>query len=228
MMHPGLTKAECEFIIEVADLKNGDRLLDLMCGYGRHSLELARNGIHVTAIDNEPSYINEINVAAQKDLLPVQASATDVLNTSLSGMYQAAICMGNSFAFFNKTDAISLLKKISNVLADDGVLILGSWMIAEIALKHFKPKDWMQVDEYKYLLSYEYQPFPARIESEHTVIRNDGATETIDGVDYIFTLDEMQQMLNEAGLKTKHLFSTPRKKKFSLGDPAIYIVAGKK
>ena len=85
----------------------------------------------------------------------------------------------------------------------------------------------MQVEDFKYLLDYKYQFYPSRIESEHTIIRNDGATEVIKGVDYIFTLSELEDMFEKAGLKTINLYSTPRKKRFTLGDSTIYIVAEK-
>ena len=100
-------------------------------------------------------------------------------------------------------------------------------MIAEIAIKHFREKDWHYVDGYKYLLDYKFLFHPSRIESEQTVIASDGTIEVIRGIDYIFTLDEMESMFKEAGLTTKHLYSTPRKRPFTLGDGRIYIVAEK-
>ena len=47
---PGLTEAEVDFIIEVASLHPGDHVLDLMCGYGRHAIELASRDIKVKAL----------------------------------------------------------------------------------------------------------------------------------------------------------------------------------
>jgi ubiquinone/menaquinone biosynthesis C-methylase UbiE len=39
-----LTKAEVEFFVNTTGLKTGSKVLDLMCGYGRHALSLARKG----------------------------------------------------------------------------------------------------------------------------------------------------------------------------------------
>jgi SAM-dependent methyltransferase len=142
-------------------------------------------------------------------------------------VFDTVICMGNSFAFFNREEAVKILKNISLHLKKDGVLIINSWMIAEIAIRHFKQHDWFQVGEYKYLLDYQWRFDPGRIESEHTLLRNDGAVEVIRGVDYVFTLDDLEQMFREAGLTTIGLYSTPRKKKFTMGDGKIYVVAGK-
>src|SRR5215204_589239 len=73
----GLTKAEIGFIIQEANLKPGSKAVDIMCGYGRHTLGLARNGIHVTAIDNLSSYIKEISETAEKENLQVECLQSD-------------------------------------------------------------------------------------------------------------------------------------------------------
>jgi hypothetical protein len=77
------------------------------------------------------------------------------------------------------------------------------------------------------MLEYKYCFHPTRIESEQTIIAPDGTVETVKGIDYIFTLDQLEEMFNEAGLKTKDVYSTPRKKRFTLGDGRAYIVAAK-
>ena len=223
----GLTEAEVDFIQEIASLKNGGKVLDIMCGYGRHALELGRRGTKVVAIDNLQPYIDEIESKAAEQNLPVKAMQQDVLFAKLDDVYDAAICMGNSFAFFDKADAVAILKNISNHLKPDGILIINSWMIAEVAIKHFKEKDWHYAGDYKCMLEYKYCLHPSRIESEQTIISPDGTVEIVKGIDYIFTLDELEIMFNEAGLKTKDVFSTPRKRKFVMGDGRVYIVATK-
>jgi cyclopropane fatty-acyl-phospholipid synthase-like methyltransferase len=223
----GLTEAEVDFIQEIAALNKDKKVLDIMCGYGRHSLELARRGVQVTSIDNLQEYIQEIKTKAAEQNLSVDAQQADVLHARLTYTYDAVICMGNSFAFFDKADAVTILKNISNHLKTGGVLIINSWMIAEIAIKYFKEKDWHYAGDYKCVLEYKYCFYPSRIESEQTIIAPDGSVETVKGIDYIFTLDELEEMFNEARLKTKDLYSTPRKRKFTLGDGRIYIVATK-
>jgi cyclopropane fatty-acyl-phospholipid synthase-like methyltransferase len=228
LIPPGLSEAECELIQDVAQLKAGDKVLDLMCGYGRHALELARRGFHLTAIDNSADYISEIKSIAQEEALPVEAFTSSALTMQVQHQYTAAICMGNSFAFFNREDAVKLLKRIANHLSNDGVLVINSWMIAEIAIKHYREKEWYEVDQYKYILDYRFHFHPSRIESEHTIISAKGQVEVIHGIDYIFTLSEMEAMFNEAGLKTKALFSTPKKRPFRMGDNRVYIIVQKR
>jgi SAM-dependent methyltransferase len=220
----GLTEAEVDFIMETAGLQPGDKVLDIMCGYGRHSIELGKRGIDVTSIDNLNEYIEEIKANAHEQNLPVRGIKAGILEVELKENYDAIICMGNSFSFFNKEETSQILKKLSLSLKPGGILIINSWMIAEIALKHFKEKDWFQVEEYKYLLDYKFHFQPNRIESEQTIVSADGTVEVLKGIDYIFSLDELESMFLDAGLCTKELYSTPRKRRFVLGDGRIYIV----
>jgi SAM-dependent methyltransferase len=223
----GLTEAEVDFIMETAGLQPGDKVLDIMCGYGRHSIELGKRGIDVTSIDNLNEYIEEIKANAHQHNLPVRGIKAGILEVELQENYDAIICMGNSFSFFNKEETSQILKKLSLSLKPGGILIINSWMIAEIALKHFKEKDWFQVQEYKYLLDYKFHFQPNRIESEQTIVSADGTVDVLKGIDYIFSLDELESMFLDAGLSTKELYSTPRKRRFVLGDGRIYIVVEK-
>ena len=224
---PGLTEAEADFIEDVAALREGSKVLDIMCGYGRHAFELARRGAIVTAIDNLQDYIEEIQEKAGEEKLSIQAMVADVLHANFQETYDAVICMGNSFAFFNREDAIKIIRNVSNHLKPGGIFIINSWMVAEIAIKHFKEKDWHYAGDFKCILEYKYCFFPSRIESEQTIISPGAGVETIKGIDYIFTLDELDAMLAEGGLRTKDVFSTPRKKRFALGDGRLYLVAEK-
>lgn len=224
---PGLTEAEVDFILDAGALKPGDRVLDIMCGYGRHALELGRRGVQVTAADNLQAYVTEINERAKAERLPVEGVLADAVTIPLEGVYDAMLCMGNSFSFFNEEDALALLQNLSAHLKKGGRLIINSWMIGEIAIRHFKEKDWYNVGKYRCVIESRYLFNPSRIESEQLIIHPDGGIETTRGVDYIVTLPELDVLLNKAGLGLQQVFSTPRKKPFQLGDSRAYIVAEK-
>jgi hypothetical protein len=97
----------------------------------------------------------------------------------------------------------------------------------EIAIRHFQEHEWFQIDDYKYLLHYRFQFQPNRIESEHTLIASDGTIEVIQGVDYVLTLDEMEGIFQQAGLRLTNVYSTPKKRPFKMGDNKAYLVVEK-
>jgi SAM-dependent methyltransferase len=223
----GLTEAETDFIEDAAHLQKGQKVLDVMCGYGRHALELGNRGYNVTAVDNLQEYINEINSKAEEQQVNVHGICDGLLGIELKHTYDAVICMGNSFAFFNEEDALAVLQNLSAHLKQGGVLIINTWMLGEIAIKYFRDKDWFYADDFKYLIDNQYLFNPTRIESEHIIIRQDGVTEIIKGVDYIFTVAELTSLLIKAGFSLSNLYASPRKKVFNFGDSRAYVVATK-
>jgi len=222
-----LTVKETEFIIDYFNLAPGKKVLDLMCGYGRHSISLARKGIEVTAVDNLPEYIKEIEETATENDLSIHAINSDVMQFSTEEKYDLVICMGNSFNFFDPLEAEKLLSHIYAFLKDKGQLLIHTWSIAEIAIPQFKEKSWSEINGLKYLTSSKYLFSPTRIESETTIIGPQG-TEIKTAIDYVFSVSELIALLQANGFTTKEIYSIPGKKIFKLGDPRAYITADKK
>ena len=61
LLTPERTAKEIDFILSITDIKSGGKILDMGCGDGRHSIELARRGFNVLGID--PS---EVMIAAAR------------------------------------------------------------------------------------------------------------------------------------------------------------------
>ena len=220
-----LTKAEVEYLVTEAELKAGDKVLDLMCGYGRHALSLARMGISVTAVDNLIDYVDEIKEIAQNEQLPIAAFQDDVMQFQSEDEYDLVICMGNSMSFFNKEESEKIFSGIRSSLKEKGKFVFNSWMISEIVVKQFKENFWTTVGDIKCLYNGRYLFSPTRIETDSIFIAPDGSAETKHAVDYIYSLNETEAMLNKSGLTIKNTWSIPGKKQFALGEPRIYIVA---
>lgn len=222
-----LTAKEIDFMLPYFNLRPGSEVLDLMCGYGRHALALASKGIQVTAVDNLPHYTAELKTKAAAAHLPVEVITTGVLQFVPAKKYDLAICMGNSLNFFDAADTVKIFRMIAESLKEDGQLLINSWSIAEISFKNFSAKSWSQVGNLKYLVESNIIFHPTRLETISTIIASDGATEVKEAVDYIFSLNEMEAMLAAAGLKLKEVYSIPGRKKFSIGEPRAYMIAGK-
>ena len=67
-MNNGFTKntlAEVDFLIEELKLPSGSSILDMGCGTGRHSVELAKRGYAVTGVDLSAGMLAEARKAAE-------------------------------------------------------------------------------------------------------------------------------------------------------------------
>ncbi len=221
------THAEVDFILEEAKLKAGEYVLDIMCGFGRHCLELANRGIGVTAVDNLPDYINEIKEKAATKNLPVETICTDILEMQVEQEFDAVICMGNSLQFFNEEDSMRILTNISAHLKPGGKFFINTWSLAEIVVKNFKDKSWSRIGELLFLTESKFLFHPTRIETVSIIIPDKGGREEKEGVDFIYSISELEMMLNKTGFQLKEIYSIPGKKQFTVGEPRAYIVAEK-
>jgi 2-polyprenyl-3-methyl-5-hydroxy-6-metoxy-1,4-benzoquinol methylase len=222
-----LTVKEVDFMVRHFNLQPESKVLDIMCGYGRHAIALAEKGISVTAVDNLEDYTDELSETARSRNLPIEALEADVIQYEADQMFDLAICMGNSICFFNREDTLKLLKMISSHLVHGGYLLINTWMLAEIAFNGFREKAWDIVGDLKFITESKYFLQPSRIETDHLIIAPDGTSETKKAVDYIYSIAEMEVMLSECKLVMKDVYSIPGKKKFTLGEPRAYIIAQK-
>ena len=72
------TSRQVDFLIKQLQLKGTEKILDLACGFGRHSLEFARRGYDVTGIDITPVYIDYANEQAKKENLNAKFICQDI------------------------------------------------------------------------------------------------------------------------------------------------------
>ena len=84
------TRQEVDAIVEVLGLQPGQRVLDVGCGPGRHSHELARRGIVAHGIDISQRFVDLASAAAP-------AGATferlDARSMQFDGEFDAVICL---------------------------------------------------------------------------------------------------------------------------------------
>lgn len=224
----GLTIAENNYILQECNLQAGNKLLDIMCGYGRNTLGLARKGIQVTAVDNCREYMDEIRAAAAAENLPVTCLEADVLQADYKEQFDAAICLGNSFSFFDAADTLRLLKNTAAQLKPGGRFIIQTMMIREIAERSFKEEAGGSVGNYRVQTKSRWLHNPERIETDFTMTREDGVEEHKLSVDYIFTFDELSNLIREAGMEVVKVYAIPGRKEYTAGEPRAYFVAEKK
>jgi len=87
------TEQEVGFLMDALALEPGQRVLDVGCGPGRHSLALARRGIHVVGVDLSPDFVALAREAAAAERLPATFEELDVRDLEFEAEFDAAICL---------------------------------------------------------------------------------------------------------------------------------------
>ncbi|MDB2415026.1 methyltransferase domain-containing protein [Rickettsiales bacterium] len=143
------THRDVDTLIQTLDLKKDDRIVDLCCGQGRHSLELAKRGFtNVTGVDRSRYLVRLARKRAASLNLPVQFSEGDARKFRIGENSQDVIyLMGNSFGYFEREeDDVEVLEAVKKVLISQGRIALditdGAWM-----RKSFEPRSWEWIDQ---------------------------------------------------------------------------------
>jgi SAM-dependent methyltransferase len=196
-----------------------------MCGYGRHAIALARNGIHVTAVDNLEEYVEEIKAISIEEHLPLKAVRENIVKFKADDTFDLVICMGNSLNFFDECDTQSIFSNAASALKQNGHILINSWSLEEIVREKFKERSSSRVLGLEFINDSKYLNNPNRIETESTIITSDGREEKKLAIDYVYSIPEMEAMLNKSGFTLKEVYSIPGKKIFTAGEPRAYIIA---
>jgi SAM-dependent methyltransferase len=155
------TQRDVDFICDVLELTAGAKVLDLFCGAGRHSLELARRGYAATGIEFNPNYLR-----LAKDLAASESNAPnfiqgDVRHVDFGGGYDAAIIMFNSFGYFSDAEDRAVLAKTFNALRNGGRFLI-EVLNRDWILKNFKESEASEVDGVRVVERREFDVLTSR------------------------------------------------------------------
>jgi SAM-dependent methyltransferase len=124
------TLKEVDFLLEELSLPAGAAILDVGCGTGRHSIELAKHGYAVTGIDLSSEMLARAASAAKTAGVNVEWIHANATQFALPPKYDAAICLcEGAFGLLGKGDdpinqPLSILCNISRSLKPQAKAIL--------------------------------------------------------------------------------------------------------
>ncbi len=112
---------EVGFIIKSLDLDKNDKILDLACGDGRHTIELKKRGYNIDGVDFSDHLIGLAKKNAKEAKLNINFFVRDVHKLNLLNKYDKEILFFSEFGQYNHNLA---LKNIYLSLTSNGQLLL--------------------------------------------------------------------------------------------------------
>jgi len=119
------TLGECDFIEQEIAHDKSLRIIDIGCGTGRHSIELAKRGYQITGIDLSESQLKRAREKAKEQRVEIDFQKHDARNLPFEGEFDLAIMLCEGGFSLMETDEMNfeILKNATKALKDKGKFI---------------------------------------------------------------------------------------------------------
>lgn len=200
---PGMTRGEVDVIFDILDLKPETSVLDLCCGHGRHSLELARRGLqNVEGFDRSHYLVQRARTAAKREQFDTKFREGDARKLPhRADTFDCVLILGNSFGYFETVqDDVRVLREVHRILKPWGRILIdladGDYVKTE-----FDARSWEWIGR---------RHFACRERSlsvdEQRLITREIVTDTTKGVvadqfyaERLYSRDALLRLLQESG-----------------------------
>ncbi len=222
---PSHTLMEVDFLEQALAPPPGASLLDIPCGSGRHSVELARRGYRMTGIDLSADFLSLARAGAVEAQVQVDLRHGDMRGPGLAAQtFDGAFCFGNSFPYLDRPGVTAFLAALSRAIRPGGKLVIDTGCAAESILPTLVPQRWHRFDDIIVISRASYIASASRLDINYTFIQG-GKIETRPSSSYVFTIAELTRMLAEAGFDVGSRNSGFAGERYELGSPRLVLTA---
>lgn len=227
------TKRQVDFLIEKLGFCGGGRVLDLACGFGRHSLELARRGFDVTGVDITRDYVEYAASVAERENLNARFIYSDIRDVKFENEFDVVLNMADGAIGYleSEEENLKIFSVIARALKSGGKHFMDI-MNGSYAVTHFPCKMWDEGEKCLTLSEFEWN--------------NDTRTLVYGQLDYpygkplekptitegntirLYTLDEIKAIFGEIGMEVCETFADFSGKGSSDNDIQLMVYSRKK
>jgi len=195
-----------EMIVDVLDLKAGDRVLDLACGSGDHARRLARRGLDVLGVDIAPSLVAHCREqATREELATVRFVQGDMRELAYEDRFDAVLLLSGSFGFFDEATNRDVLARMSRALKLGGRLLIDVFDPTQMVVRPLR-RSWSSYGGGYGLRATWWEPESCTYTNEFLFIDAEGVCNTAAEPERIrvYSLPEWRALFSGAGLALTH------------------------
>lgn len=190
--------ADVEKALALTGVSPPGEALDLGCGIGRHSLELARRGFKVTGVDRTRPFLEEARRSAETEGLDVELIEEDMRLFRRPRAFDLAVNLLTSFGYFeDPEDDRRVALNLFEALRPGGVALL-DMMGKENLARIFNPREWMEKDGEFWLYERRLEHSWSWLENRWIVFK-DGERKEFTLSHRLYSAAELIRLLRECG-----------------------------
>jgi len=194
-------RAELEALAaaRLAGTREGGDVLDAPCGFGRHSIPLARAGYRVTGADRSQPLIEEARRRSEGERWPKWVHADYRELPMGDGSFDLVVNLFSSLGYLGDEQDTRALAELRRVLRPVGRLVIET-MHRDVLVRNFTEQDWHLLGEGRLLLEQRtFDPASGVAQMTQTLVPTDGTRESRTMSLRVYTATELLAMLDRAG-----------------------------
>ncbi len=200
---------EVEDVVSLLGINPGAKVLDLCCGVGRHSLELARQGFAVTGVDRTIAYLERARQKAEEEGLDVEFVQADMRTFRRPQAFDAAVNLFTSFGYFeDPEDDRTVVMNVYESLRAGGVFLLDV-MGKEVLARIFEERRWYEEEGITFLQETTVSKSWSWVESRWILLK-DGEKREFKISHRLYSAVELSALVRESGFEAVDIYGDVR------------------
>ncbi len=226
------TGPEVDRVAKILQPRGDERVLDLACGSGRHSLELRRRGFSVVGTDISPDLIEIARRDTVEESLDVDFVLSDLRDLEFTDEFDLVLNLNDGAIGYLESDEENLktFELISRALKPGGrnLIQLPNVLYAKERLPQ---RSWIPTSDMIELVEHRWDKKTRRMEGKMVAARFGEVLEDLGGIEFsqrLYSVEELRQIYASVGMElltVYHGSGRPREPK--AGQFEVFVEAGK-
>jgi SAM-dependent methyltransferase len=221
------TPKQCDFIEKILGLNNDAKILDLCCGHGRFTNELALRGYDLTGQDINGYFLNLAEKNAGEMNLNINWIKSDMRDIPFSNEFDAVLNMFTSFGYLGSDDEDEkVISAVHDALKPGGKFIL-DYINKDFIIRRFLAEDRREISNGYVIITRKYDFLRCSHFETFDIYLNDKFVKRFENHFRFYAASELVSMLERNGFKILDAYGDFDYKPLSLDSKGCIILAQK-
>jgi SAM-dependent methyltransferase len=226
---PAAAARDVAWIVSVAEVPGGARVLDAPCGFARHSIEFARRGHRVTGVDFSETELGRARDAASKAGVPLSLVCQDIRDMEFGSEFDLAVNLFSSIGYFSDDEDRLLLDRFWRALVPGGTFVLDTRNRDQL-VRSLPPEERQPFETWTLRIEHGFDVTTSRWHARWSRLpaAHGARAEVIGESDIrLYSAHELRAMLRPERWSRVDLYGGLDGTPFSLDSPRLVLVARK-